>query len=723
MVVLVSRLASVACRGRLYEIPKLNSVISCTRRVTSRHRFIVGSRSLTTNRIGPDRVLPANTITTTVPGGAVEIRDNYSHPSCKYPPISLWTMLDNTVQRCPDNLALAVKRNGEWINWTYKEYQDDVRTVAKAFIKLGLKPHFSVNVLAFNCPEWHIAAMAAVAAGGLSTGIYTTNTADATRYVAQHSRANIMVVDDQEQLDKVEGIRDQLTELLHIIQIGDFTPEGVSPKGTFSVTSPDVITWPKLLEIGKAESDSLLQERLEKQAVNQPAVLIYTSGTTGNPKGVILSQDNITWCVRAAIEHYGWGQDCETGVSYLPLSHIAAQIIDIYIAIQGGASCYFADKLALQGTLLNTLAEVQPTRFFGVPRVYEKIHEKMLDVAKTNTGIKKTIATWAKKQSFDHYENGMAGTPTNTLGYKIAKKVVFSKVHEKLGFTNCKGWYSSAAPLSPHTFQYFQSLDMPILELFGSSETCGPQTASLPGDKMRCGSVGLNYPHFETAVMHPDQKGVGEVVTRGRHVCLGYIWEEDKTNDLIDDQGWVHSGDLGYYDADGFLYITGRMKEILVTGGGENVAPVPIEDALKGDPELSKILSHAMVVGDKRKHLAVIFTLKTVLDKANQPTDVLSPEVQEWLQERDCHAKSAVEVIKEDNEDVKIDIMNRIKKVNKKATSNAQKVHKFMIAPREFSVGTGELTPTTKLKRHFVLDLYEKEVQRMYEYETQSSMW
>lgn len=698
---------------RLYQFPKcINS-----------YRIVVGVRTLSSNRIGPDRILPANTLTTTVPGGTVEIRDTHPHPANKYPPISLWTMLSQTVERAPNNVALAVKRNGEWISWTYLDYQNDVKTVAKAFIKLGLKPHFAVNNLAFNCPEWNIVSLAAVAAGGLIAGIYTTNTRDATRYVAEHSRANIMVVDDQEQLDKVAGIRDKLPELRHIIQIGDFLPDGVSPQGTFSVSSPDVITWPQLLDIGNAEPDSILTQRLENQAVNQPAVLIYTSGTTGNPKGVILSQDNVTWCVRVVQEHYGWLYDQEVTVSYLPLSHIAAQIIDIYIAVHSGTSVHFADRLAMQGTLLNTLAEVNPTKFFGVPRVYEKIHEKMLDIAKTNSSFKQSIATWAKQQSFDHHSNAMAGTPTETLAYKLAKKLVFSKIHQKLGFGKCKGWYSSAAPLSPHTFQYFQSLDMPILELLGSSETCGPQTANLPGTKMRCGSVGLNYPQFETAVINPDSKGIGEVVTRGRHICLGYIWEEDKTNELIDEEGWVHSGDLGYYDDDGFLFISGRSKEILVTGGGENVAPVPIEDSLKSDADLAKIVSHAMVVGDKRKHLAVIFTLRTVLNKKNQPTDILHPDVIEWLKARDSHATSAAEVIQEDNEEVKIDIMNRIKKVNQNAISNAQKVHKFMIAPREFSLGTGELTPTTKVKRHFVLNLYEKEVEQMYVYEAQTSMW
>jgi len=679
------------------------------------------ARALTTARVGPDRVLPANSLTTTWPDGAVEVRSNHPDPSNQWTPLSVWTMLQNTVDRVPDHEALAVKRNGVWIKWTYKEYQEDVRTVAKAFIKLGLKPHYSVNILGFNAPEWHISNVAAVVAGGLGVGIYTTNSSDAVRYVAQHSRANIMVVDDQEQLDKVEMNRDQLKDLQHVIQWGDWQPNSLSPKGTFSVTSPDVINWQQLLDIGRAEPDSILQERLEKQAVNQPAVLIYTSGTTGNPKGVILSQDNITWCSRTAHEFNGWIYDKEVHVSYLPLSHIAAQIIDIFLVIQGGGAIYFADKMALQGTLLQTLVEVRPTRFFGVPRVWEKIHEKMLEIGKQNTGLKKSIATWAKNASFAHHQDLMSGGKGGGLGYSIAKKVVLSKVAMALGFDRCLGRYSSAAPLNPHTFQYFQSLDLPIQELFGSSETCGPQTKSDYPLGTKCGSVGKSYPNFETEIMNPDSKGIGEIVTRGRHVCLGYVWDEKKTAELIDSEGWVHSGDLGSKDQDGFLFVRGRMKEILVTGGGENVAPVPIEDLIK--ETMSSIVSQAMVVGDQRKHLAVVLTLRTVLDGNNQPTDVLHPDVQKWLEEMGCDAKSPAEVISSDNEDVNIAIMNHLKKVNSKAISNAQKVHKFMIAPKDFTLAGGEMTPTMKLKRHVVLEMYGAEIERMYEYQAQSSMW
>jgi len=677
------------------------------------HRVTYSVRLLSTGRLGPERVLPANSLTTSWPDGAVEIR-THNHYSSDYTPVSVWSMINDTAKRVPDRVALTVKRDGVWVKWTYAEYLDDIKTVAKAFIKLGLKRSHAVGILGFNAPEWHISNIAAVVAGGLATGIYSTNSADAVRYVAEHSRANVIVLENEEQLVKVAQCRDKLDHLEAVIQyIG--TP-----------SDPDVLSWQDLLEVGRSVDDSVLTERLETQSVNQPCMLVYTSGTTGNPKGVMISQDNLTWTVKAAQEVYDWNWDAEHGITYLPLSHVAAQVIDIYLAGYGGATIYFADDKALQGTLINTLKEVRPTRFLGVPRVWEKVQEKMMEIGKQNTGVKKMIANWAKQAAFEHHEERMAGKPGNSLKYRIARKLILTRIHAALGLDRAAhpekgGFYSSAAPLSKQTFEYFQSLDMPIMELLGSSETGGPQTACLKGAGMRPGSVGKAYPHFETKIMNPNEKGVGEICTRGRNVFMGYLWDENKTNEVVDGQGWVHSGDLGTMDEDGFFYVSGRMKEIIITGGGENIAPVPIEDDIKA--ELVEIVSHGMLVGDMKKHLAIILTLKTVLDNKNQPTDILHPDVKEWLETVGSKAETASDLIAEENEEVREFIMNAILRSNSRCLSNAQKVHKFMFAPTDFSLEGGELTPTLKMKRHVVLEKYAKEIEDMYQYETQSSMW
>jgi len=436
---------------------------------------------------------------------------------------------------------------------------------------------------------------------------------------------------------------------------------------------------------------------------------------------VMISQDNITWTVARARDVYNWEFDQEVLVSYLPLSHVAGTFIDIYLAIYGGVTIHFADKMALQGTLLKTLVEAKPTLFFGVPRVYEKIQEKLLEIGKANSGLKKSAADWAKAASFQHHQDLMEGRPGGSVSYTIASKTVLAVIKKKLGFENAKGFYSSAAPLSEEVFRYFQSLDMPIQELLGSSETSGPQTASTPGAGMKAGAVGRVYPEWEIKLDDMDEKGLGEICTRGRNCCIGYLWDEAKTAELIDPEGWVHSGDLGFFDEQNFLVISGRSKELIVTGGGENVAPVPIEDAIKA--QMKDIISNVMVVGDKRKHLACIITLKCVEDSRKQPTEVLHPDVIEWAEELGSEATTITELLKEDNEDVRLEILAEIQKVNRRAISNAQKVHKFMIAPRDFSLAGGELTPTMKLKRHTVQEKYEKLINQMYEHETQSSMW
>lgn len=279
------------------------------------------------------------------------------------------------------------------------------------------------------------------------------------------------------------------------------------------------------------------------------------------------------------------------------------------------------------------------------------------------------------------------------------------------------------------------------MELLGSSETGGPMTAALKGTGTKPGSVGRGYPHFETAILNPNSDGVGEIITRGRNVFMGYIWDEEKTREVVDDEGFVHSGDLGWKDSDGFFYINGRMKEVIITAGfitislyiyhyfisfditagGENIAPVPIEDDIKA--ELQDIVSQVMVIGDKRKHLSVIITLKTVLDEKNQPTNTLSEDVQQWLQDLGSSATTAKQLIEENNPEVNSFIMDALKRSNARSVSKASKVQKFMFAPTDFSLSGGELTPTLKIKRHVVVEKYAKEIEELYQYDTISSMW
>ena len=414
---------------------------------SGRLQWLAGCRLVHSLGPGPDRLLAATSMTSSLPHQPV-VRREVKHSEHDFPVKSVWSLIQETPSRCPDRVALGIKREGVWVKWTYRQYLQDISAVAKAFLKLGLKQHHAVCILGFNSPEWFISDIAAVVAGGLATGIYTTNSPQAVQYVAKHSRANIMVVADEEQLEKVLEVREQLDDLVAIVQYSG------------EVREAGVLSWQQLLELGRAEGEEGLEERLRDQAVNQACMLVYTSGTTGNPKAAMISQDNLTWTVEVAKRQYGWREDQEESVTYLPLSHIAGQFIDIFIPYLAGGTVWFADKDALKGSLVNTLVEVRPTRFLGVPRVWEKIQERLLEVGKQNKGLKKNVADWAKSAAFSHHEERMAGRPGNSWSYRVARKLVLGRVHAALGLERAcgphGGIYSSAAPLSVQTFQYFQ---------------------------------------------------------------------------------------------------------------------------------------------------------------------------------------------------------------------------------------------------------------------------
>jgi len=645
---------------------------------------------------GPDRVLPADSFTSTQPEVPVRLRGG-NHPSAEWAPKSVWKMLQETVVRAPDQVALTVKRDGRWVSWSYAEYEADIRRVAKAFIKLGLRPHHSVAIMGHNAPEWHQANIAAVVAGGIATGVYPTSSPEAVDYVLEHSRADILVVGDWENLAKVSEKTRAKLEAVVLYEEDDVGHE--------------VFSWNRLLEIGDSVPDSALTERLEEQAVNQTCMLVYTSGTTSKPKAVMISQDNITWIIRVSQDVFQWQLDKESCVSYLPLSHVAAQVIDIYLTMYGGATVWFADKDALQGSLIDTLREAQPTRFIGVPRVFEKMADKLQEVGAKSGRLPRAAANWAKQAALNEHRARMQGESGGSLAFLCAQRLLLSRVREKLGFSSAIGLYSGAAPLSEQTFNYFLSLDLPIQELLGSSETCGPQSVSLPDTGTRPGSVGRCFPHFQTEILDPDPVGVGEIITRGRQICLGYLWDEKGTSELIDNDGWVHSGDLGRVDSDGFFYVCGRIKELIVTAGGENISPVPIEDGIK---EELQVLSNVVVVGDGRKHLAALLTLRTLADPTGKPNEELAPVVRDWLKQIGSSATSAREVLDQDCPKVRAALVEAIEAANCKAVSRASKVQKFVLLPTDFSISSGELTPTLKVKRHFVSEKYEAEIDQMY---------
>jgi len=658
---------------------------------------------------GPDRVLPAESFTSCSPAAPVKLWMPGDHEDCDdedlRTPLSVVTLLSRAAEDAPDHTALAVHRDGDWVKWTYEKYLEDVRCVAKAFIKLGLKVGHGVGIIGFNSPEWFFSDLGCVFAGGLATGIYPTNSADACKYVLANCKANIVVVEDEKQLNKILQIKDSLPELKQIVQY------------TGKPSAAGVLSWDELLDVGDGEAAHLLEERISGLAPNLCCHLVYTSGTTGPPKGVMLSHDNLTYTSRTLADVYNLQDMEERFVSYLPLSHVAANIMDIFMVIQCLGTLYFANKDALKGTLVSTLKEAQPTVFFGVPRVWEKIREKMVEIGKSNTGIKKAVGIWAKKTGLDFNKAKIGGRKPRGISFKIADKMVYRKVKDELGFGLTHSFFSAAAPLSAEVLDYFMSLDIKILEIYGMSEISGPQTGN-DYQNYRPGTIGRDLPGFHTkldkeaAGVSDISAGAGELCMRGRNVFMGYLGAEERTREVFDRDGWHHSGDVGTRDEDGFFTITGRIKEILITAGGENVPPVIIEDMVKKE---LPCLSNVVLIGDRRKFLSCLVTLKTEIDNDTlEPKSKLAPDTIDWCKEQGSKSETLDEVLRNPDTVIMEAIQAGIDRYNKKATSNAQKIQKWTILPTDFSIPGGEIGPTMKVKRHFVLKKYLENVEKLY---------
>ncbi|XP_063375733.1 long-chain-fatty-acid--CoA ligase ACSBG2 isoform X4 [Cydia amplana] len=639
---------------------------------------------------GPDQVLPADDYLTWIPEGRVKLR-LAARGVAGEPPISVPGVLRQTAARYPDSPALCTKKDGKWHKISYKQYLERVRTVAKAFLKLGLERFHSVCILGFNSEQWFVADLAAIHAGGYAAGVYTTNSAEACLYCLEKSRANICAVQDKKQLEKILSVRHKCPTLKAIIQ------------------------W--------------------EGPVDSSIPGLYSSGTVGPPKAVMLSHDNLTWDAYSITQRVGDIQPTvDTLISFLPLSHVAAQVVDIYVTLMNAVTVYFAQPDALKGSLIDTLKDVRPTRLLAVPRLWEKMYEKMMAVGAQSGSLKKSIAVWAKEKGLKYHlgriegalSAGMRGLPIEfttlemlqywrdgmTLSYKMARSLVFSKVRENLGLDRCVTFVTAAAPLSADIKKFFLSLDIPIMEAFGMSEGSGAHSLSID-PKFNLTSVGELLEGTETKFEGSmSQNGPGEILMRGRHVFMGYLGDEEKTRAAVDYEGWLHSGDVGRVDSHNFLYITGRIKELLITAGGENVAPVLIEQTVQA--ELPHV-GYAVLIGDRRKFLSILLTLKCKVDnESGDPLDELDPVTQKWVESLGSKATSLREISKTKDPLVSKAIEAGIMRANKQAISNAQKIQKFSILPADFSVNTGELGPTLKIKRNVVYEKYHDIIEDFY---------
>ncbi|MBK8988865.1 MAG: AMP-binding protein [Chloroflexi bacterium] len=572
--------------------------------------------------------------------------------------------------------AYFVKATDHWVPTTWQEYLAEVRQAAKSLIALGYQPGQGVCILGFNRPEWTIFNLAGMLAGGHASGIYTSNSPSEVQYIVHHSEAPFVLVEDESQWQKINQKRADLPDLQKVILM----------KGA-SVDDPLVLTWEAFLAQGSSVSDDQVDERLNSLRPDKLAQLIYTSGTTGPPKGVMLSHNNLVFTAQLAASLLGI-TSTDSVISYLPLSHIAEQMFTIHRPTIVGYQVYYA-QYPPQDHLNENFREVQPTLVFGVPRIWERFRDGVAAKLGEATGAKAKIAGWALKvgeQASALKRQGKEPSGLLAVQFNLANKLVFSTIKEGLGLGRAKFLITAAAPISPDIITFFNNVDIPLFELYGQSEDCGPTTTNLPHAN-KIGTVGCVLPNTEV-ILDSD----GEILVKGPHVFMGYFKEPEATAETLYD-GYLHSGDLGQFDEDGYLTIVGRKKEIIITSGGKNIAPKNIEAALKNVP----MVANTVVIGEQRRYLTALITLDPVA--ANK----FAAEHGINTQELHTHPK------------LRETLQTGIDEIVNVHFARVEQVRDFRVLPRDFTIEDGELTPTLKIKRRIINQNFENEIESMYQ--------
>ena len=572
--------------------------------------------------------------------------------------------------------ALRYKSDGRWKEYSWKDYSLQVEKIAQGLKDLGIKSNDKVCLLSSSCPEWLFICLAVQCLGAFLVPIYPNNTPEQVKYIVQHSEGRILFVQDQLQLSKTDSWRNRLNNLEKIVLLSGEPPAGVMKYQEFISAGAD-----------QPEGRSnFLQEQIKKLTPDSPAGIIYTSGTTGPPKGVILSQKNIIFEISSLMTRYDYLYEEET-ISFLPLSHIAEQVMTIYVGIIAASTVSFARSLE---TVKDDLLEVRPTLFFSVPRLYEKVHSGILDNVASSSFLKRSMFNWAMTvgEKVRIHRNSQSAIPFFTgLKWKIANQLVFSKLRKRLGLDRTKVLASGAAPLSAEVSRFFGAMGMDIFEVFGQTECTGVSNSTLPG-KIIPGAIGPAIPGCEVVLLED-----GEIIIRGENVFSGYWKDPDATREALR-EGWLYTGDIGYIDEQGYLHITDRKKDIIVTAGGKNVAPQNIENLLKFHPGVSQVV----VIGESRRHLTCLFTLNNdALPKLCEQLGIGKLNIQE--------AAGHSAIIKKFQE--------YVDQVNSELASY-ESIKYFRILPNDFSVESGELTPTLKLKRRVINEKYKQFIDSMY---------
>ena len=576
-----------------------------------------------------------------------------------------------------DATAMREKDFGIWRSISWAQYGERARRVGIALRRLGLQRGDVVSVLSENVPEWLYTDMAVMGMGGITNGVYTTDSARQLEYLVRDSATRFLFVENEEQLDKILEVRANCPTLRKVVV---FDMDGLA-----DFSDPQVMSFDDLLAAGEGDH-ALWEAEVAMARPEDGAVLIYTSGTTGAPKGALMSHRNMIYQVsksEALIDL----SPADQLLSFLPLCHIAERKFSVMYSLKTGATINFAER---PDTVPENIREVAPTFFFAVPRIWEKFYSEI--------SIRMSEAIWIGRRAYDLAikigyrvaDLKLAGKPVPAslaLAFRIADRTVLRNIKIWLGLDRARILGTGAAPVSPELIRWYLALGLEMREIYGQTECCGLATV-MPARK-KLGSVGLAMP--DTEVRLSEQ---GEILVRGPHVFKGYLNNPEKTAETVDRDGWLHTGDVGSIDADGYVKITDRIKDIIITAGGKNITPSEIENQLKFSP----YISDAVVIGDRRKFLSCL----VMIDHEN---------VVKYAQDRNVpftHYASLCAA-----QEVKDLIWGEIEKVNR-TVARVESIKAFRLIDTLLTAEDEELTPTMKLKRKHVNEKYAPLIDQMY---------
>lgn len=590
-------------------------------------------------------------------------------------------MFRHAVAQRGDRIMLRQKDFGLWKATTWREFGQIAQDTGMGLVALGFKPGERASILANTVKEWMFADLGTLGAGGVVNGIYPTDAASQCEYLINDSHSVYVFVEDEEQLDKILQIRDRTPQLRKIIVF--------DMKGLVKFSDPQVLSLAALRQLGRdyvTQHPGAWETRLDIRQPDDLAILVYTSGTTGKSKGAMISHRNLVHIVRGYHQVLSQGEQDER-ICFLPLCHIAERVGGEYSSLYSGSILNFVEN---PDTVPENVREIAPTMFLAVPRVWEKFYSAVTIAISESTPLQQIAYKWAIGVGREIADLYIAGKPISSslkLKFQIGRWIALDNVRKMMGIHRCRLLATGAAPISPDLIKWYLALGVPMLEVYGQTESSGACSA-MPIDRIRPGSIGPACPYNEMKI-----SPAGEILVRGDNVFMGYLNLPEKTAETIKD-GWLHTGDIGEVDAEGFYKITDRIKDIIITAGGKNITPSELENQLKFSP----YITDAVVIGDKRAYLAALI----MIDQDN---------VEKFAQDNDVPFSNYASLTRA--KQIQELIAGEVEKVNKQF-ARVEQIKQFRLIDQRLTAEDEELTPTMKLKRKFVHQKYAEIIESMY---------